>query len=66
MSMKTTELKVALPIDFSREPTDAVWWIKAMKAYFSSNSSISTSDNDKIMLILNKMSKGCKVFFSEI
>ena len=37
-----------------------------MKAYFSINSSIYTSDNDKIMTTLNKMSKGRGVSFSEM
>ena len=66
MSTKATELKAALPADFSGEPSDAVRWIKAMKAYFSINSTIYTSDTDKVMTILNKMSKGCRVSFSEM
>ena len=66
MSTKTTELKVALPTDFSEEYSDAVRWIKAMKAYFSINASIYTSDIDKVMTTLNKMSKGCGVSFSEM
>ena len=37
-----------------------------MKAYFSINSSIYTSDTDKVMTTLNKMSKGRGVSFSEI
>ena len=66
MSTKTQELKVALPADFSGEPSDTVQWIKAMKAYFSINSTIYTSDTDKVMTTLNKMSKGRRVSFSEI
>ena len=66
MSTKAQELKVALPADFSGEPTDAVRWIKAMKAYFSINSLIYISDIDKVMTTLNKMSKGCGVSFSEM
>ena len=66
MSTKTTELKATLPTDFSREPADTVRWIKAMKAYFSINSSIYTSDVDKVMTTLNKMSKGRRVSFSEM
>ena len=66
MSTKTTELKAALPADFSGEPSDAVRWIKAMKAYFSINSLIYTSDTDKVMTMLNKMSKGHGVSFSEM
>ena len=66
MSTKATELKAALPADLSREPSDAVRWIKAMKAYFSINSTIYTSDTDKVMTTLNKMSKGQGVSFSEM
>ena len=69
MSTKAQELKVALPTDLSGEPTDAVWWIKAMKAYFSINSLIyiyCTSDTDKVLTTLNKMSKGHRVSFSEM
>ena len=66
MSTKTIELKPALPADFFGEPSDAVRWIKAMKAYFSINSMIYTSDTDKVMTTLNKMSKGQGVSFSEM
>ena len=37
-----------------------------MKAYFSINSSIYTSDTNKVMTTLNKMSKGRGVSFSEM
>ena len=37
-----------------------------MKAYFSINSMIYTSDTDKVMTTLNKMSKGRGVSFSEM
>ena len=37
-----------------------------MKAYFSINSTIYTSDTDKVMTMLNKMSKGRGVSFSEM
>ena len=66
MSTKATELKAALPADFSGEPSDAIRWIKAMKAYFSINSTIYTSDTDKVMTTLNKMSKERRVSFSEM
>ena len=66
ISTKAQELKVALPADFSGEPSDAVRWIKAMKAYFSINSFIYTSNVDKVMTTLNKMSKGHGVSFSEM
>ena len=37
-----------------------------MKAYSSINSTIYTSDTDKVMTTLNKMSKGRGVSFSEM
>ena len=37
-----------------------------MKAYFSMNSSIYTSNTNKVMTTLNKMSKGRGVSFSEM
>ena len=37
-----------------------------MKAYFSINSTIYTSDTDKVMTMLNKVSKGHGVSFSEM
>jgi hypothetical protein len=66
MSTKTVELKAALPADFSREPTEAMGWIKARKAYFVLNSAIYTTDNDQVMTTLNKMSKGRGVSFSDM
>jgi hypothetical protein len=52
------ELKAALPADFSGEPAEAMRWIKAMKAYYTLNFTIYSSDNAQIMTTLNKMSKG--------
>jgi hypothetical protein len=66
MSTKIIELKAALPADFSREPIEAMRWIKAMKAYFVLNSAIYVTDNDQVMTTLNKMSKGRGVDFSEM
>ena len=59
------EIKVALPADFSGETKNAIQWIKAMKAYFTVNSSIYTTDNAKSVTLLNKMSKGQGGHFAE-
>lgn len=40
--------------------------MKAMKAYFQINSSIYVNNDEKIMAMLNKMSKGRGVPFSEM
>jgi hypothetical protein len=66
MSNRPTELKAALPADFSGEPSDAIRWIKAMKAYFRINAAIYTDDEHKVMTTLNKMSKGRGISFSEM
>ena len=58
MSSHTTELKAALPANFSGKNDDATWWIKAMKAYFTLNVTLYSSDTAKIMTTLNKMSGG--------
>ena len=58
MSLHTTELKAALPSDFSGKNDDATRWIKAMKAYFILNATIYSSDTAKVMTTLNKMSRG--------
>jgi hypothetical protein len=52
------ELKAALPADISGEPAEAIYWIKAIKAYYALNSPIYSSDDAQIMTTLNKMSKG--------
>jgi hypothetical protein len=65
MSTKT-ELKAALPADFSGEPADAMRWIKAMKAYFVLNASIYPTDDKQVITTLNKMSKGRGVSFSDM
>ena len=57
MSSKT-ELKAALPADFSGKSSDASQWIKAMKAYFALNSTLYSSNEDKVTTTLNKMSEG--------
>ena len=58
MSSHTAELKAALPSDFSGKNDDATRWIKAMKAYFTLNATLYSSDAAKIMTTLNKMSGG--------
>lgn len=66
MSRAPTELKAALPADFSGEPADAIWWIQAMHAYFAINKDLYTLDSQRIMTILNNMSQGQGVSFSEM
>ena len=58
MSSHTAELKATLPLDFSGKEDDATHWIKAMKAYFTLNTTLYSSDAAKIMTTLNKMSGG--------
>ena len=58
MSSHPSELKAALPADFSGKNNDATRWIKAMKAYFTLNSTLYSSNATKIMTTLNKMSSG--------
>ena len=58
MSSHTAELKAALPSDFSGKNDDATQWIKAIKAYFTLNATLYSSDTAKIMTTLNKMSRG--------
>ena len=56
----TAEIKVALPADFSEETGDAVQWVKAMEAYFQVNPSTYTTDDAKLVTMLNKMSQGAE------
>ena len=58
MSLHTAELKAALPSDFSEKEDDATRWIKVMKAYFTLNTTLYSSDTAKIMTTLNKISGG--------
>ena len=58
MSSHSAELKATLPSDFSGKEDDATRWIKAMKAYFTLNTTLYSSDAAKIMTTLNKMSGG--------
>ena len=64
--LKSTELKVALPADFLGKSSDVPQWIKAMKAYFALNSVLYTSNNNKIMTMLNKMSEGYGASFAKM
>ena len=61
----TTEIKAALPADFSGEAEDAIHWIKAMKVYFTVNPLTYTTDNAKSVTLLNKISKGQGGHFAE-
>ena len=58
MSSHTAELKAALPSDISGKNDNATHWIKAMKAYFTLNATLYSSDATKIMTTLSKMSRG--------
>ena len=58
MSSHPSKLKAALPANFSGKNDDATQWIKAMKAYFTLNSTLYSSNAAKIMTTLNKMSSG--------
>ena len=60
------ELKAALPADFSGKSSNAPRWIKAIKAYFTINPTLYSSDNDKVMTTLNKMSEGRGASFAEM
>ena len=60
------EFKVALPTDFSGDPADSIHWIKAMRAYFTINSKLYSTDKIKVMTTLNKLSKGRGINFSEM
>ena len=66
MSSSTPEFKVALPADFSGDPADFIRWIKAMRAYFTINSKLYSTDEIKVMTTLNKMSKGRGIDFSKM
>ena len=66
MSSHPSELKAALPADFSGKNDDATQWIKAMKAYFTLNSTLYSSNAAKIMTTLNKMSGGRGAPYAEI
>ncbi|KAF8548666.1 hypothetical protein OG21DRAFT_1422702, partial [Imleria badia] len=65
MPPQPTEIKAALPADFSGEPSDATRWIKAMKLYFIVNQALYTTEDTKVATALNKMSKGPGAAFSE-
>ena len=65
MSSKT-ELKAALPADFSSKSFDTSQWIKAMKVYFALNSTLYFSNEDKVTTTLNKMSAGQGANFAEM
>ena len=66
MSTRTTELKAALSADFSGKSSNTPQWIKAIKAYFAINPTLYSSDNDKVMTTLNKISEGRGASFAEM
>ena len=66
MSSSTPQFKVALSADFSGDPTDSIRWIKAMRAYFTINSKLYSTNKIKVMTTLNKMSKGRGIDFSKM
>ena len=66
MSSHTSELKAALLASFSGKTDNATWWIKAMKAYLTLNSTLYNSDTAEIMTTLNKMRSGRGASFAEI
>ena len=65
MSSHPSELKAALPANFSGKNNGATQWIKAMKAYFTLNSTLYSSNAAKIMTTLNKMSSGRRAPYTE-
>ena len=52
-----SELKAGLPKDFSGNSEDSNRWMLSLQAYFEMNSSIY-NDKAKLLMALNKMSKG--------
>ena len=59
------QIKMALPAPFTTKPSEASRWLKAMKAYFSINPGIYSSNKMKITLILSKMGTGKGISFLE-
>ena len=59
-----SELKAGLPKDFSGNSEDSNRWMLSLQAYFEMNSSVY-NDKAKLLMALNKMSKGRGKPFSE-
>ena len=54
----TNTVRDALPEIFSGETEDANRWVNAMEVYFQVNPSTFTTDDAKVVTLLNRMSKG--------
>ena len=52
------EIKAGLLKDFSGRNEDATQWLLAMKAYFIMNLTVYTDEKTRLLIMLNKMSKG--------
>ena len=50
---------------FSGETEDAIWWVNAMEAYFWINPSTYTTDDTKLVTLLNRMGKGQGKYFAD-
>ena len=59
------EIRARLPEDFLGKNDDTTRWLLVMKAYFTINREIYQDDRVKILVLLNKMSKGRGVTFIE-
>ena len=66
ITTSTVEIKVALLDHFSGESDDAIWWIDAMEVYFQINPSIFTTDDAKLITMLNKMNQGHGKYFAGV
>ena len=64
MTSRPLELKAGLPEDFSGNFEDSNRWMLSLQAYFKMNSSVY-NDKAKLLIALNKMSKGRRKPFSE-
>ena len=59
------KIRARLLEDFLGKNEDATRWLLAMKAYFTINREIYQNDGIKILVLLNKMSKGRGITFTE-
>ena len=62
----TNTVRDALPKVFSGETEDAIQWVNAMEVYFRVNPSTFTTDNIKLVTLLNRMGKGWGKYFADI
>ena len=61
----TNPVKDALLENFSAETKDAIRWVNTMEAYFRVNPSTYTTDNAKLVTLLNRMGKGWGKYFAD-